>query len=128
MTNPEAQARKEIDRQLEVSGGIVQDRDEANIYAGWGVSIQEFKLKPGHGCADYLLLVDGRAVGILETKKKGFPLGGVEVQAQKDSEGLPDTLEAPCMPLPFCYLSTGKVTKCTMAPSPKSKITNSIGH
>jgi len=75
------------------------------------VAIREFKLKSGHGYADYLLFVDAQAVGVLEAKKVGFPLGGVEVQAQKYSQGLPDQLDAPYAPLPFCYLSTGVITE-----------------
>ena len=37
-TGPEADARKKIDFQLEQSGWIVQDRDEADVYAGQGVA------------------------------------------------------------------------------------------
>jgi len=36
----------------------------------------EFKRKSGHGFADYLLLVDGKAVGALEAKPAGHPLLG----------------------------------------------------
>ena len=63
MTTPEQQARETIDRQLVEAGWQVQDRDDANLSAGRGVAIREFRLKPGHGFADYLLFVDGRAVG-----------------------------------------------------------------
>ena len=120
---PEAEARERIDAQLEQSGWIVQDRDEANVHAGQGVAIREFRLKEGHGQADYLLFVDEQAVGVLEAKKKGFPLTGVEVQAKKYSEGLPAVLDAPHDPLPFCYLSTGVVTKFSnnLDPHPRSR-------
>jgi len=111
MAKPENQSRKVIDRKLEESGWVVQDRDDINLSAGRGIAVREFKLKSDHGYADYLLFVDGQAVGVLEAKKVGFPLGGVEVQAQKYTEGLPDNLETPFSPLPFCYLSTGAVTK-----------------
>ena len=123
LSGPEAEARKKIDAQLEQSGWIVQDRDEADVYAGQGVAIREFRLKDGHGQADYLLFVDQQAVGVLEAKKEGFPLTGVEVQAKQYSEGLPDHLDAPHETLPFCYLSTGVVTKFSnnLDPHPRSR-------
>ena len=122
-TGPEAEARKRIDAQLEQSGWTVQDRNEADLSAGQGVAIREFRLKTGYGQADYLLFVDQQAVGVLEAKKEGFPLAGVEVQAKNYSEGLPDDLDAPHDPLPFCYLSTGTVTKFSnnLDPHPRSR-------
>ena len=121
--NPEQEARVEIDRQLVQSGWQVQDADQMNVFAAQGVAVREVKLKKGHGQVDYLLFVDGKAVGVLEAKKLGFPLTGVEVQAQKYSEGLPDVLDAPYRPLPFCYLSTGAITKFTnlLDPHPRSR-------
>jgi len=123
LSGPEAKAREKIDAQLEQSGWIVQDRDEINLSAGRGVAIREFRLKPGHGYADYLLFVDRKAVGVLEAKPMGFTLSGVEVQAKKYSEGLPGHLDAPVKPLPFRYLSTGAVTKFAnyLDPYPRSR-------
>ena len=120
---PEAEAREKIDAQLEQSGWLVQDRDEANVHAGQGVAIREFRLKPGYGQADYLLFIDQQAVGVLEAKKEGYPLTGVEVQAKKYSEGMPEEYEVPHDPLPFCYLSTGTVTKFSnnLDPHPRSR-------
>ncbi len=120
---PEDEAREEIDRQLEESGWIVQSRDEINLSSGQGVAIREFKLRPDHGFADYLLFVDAQAVGVLEAKKVGYPLGSVELQVEKYSAGLPDQLDAPLTPLPFCYLSTGAVTKFSnnLDPHPRSR-------
>ena len=46
----------------------------------------------GHGFADYLLYIDGKAAGIVEAKKEGFTLVGVEVQSEKYSKGLPADL------------------------------------
>lgn len=121
--DPEQEARANIDAQLEESGWVIQDRDEINLAAGLGVAIREFKLKQDHGYADYLLFIDRQAVGVLEAKKVGFPLGGVEVQAKKYSEGLPDELDAPHDPLPFCYLSTGVETTFSnnLDPNPRSR-------
>ncbi len=123
MTKPEELARQEIDRQLEECGWIVQSRNEINLAAGQGVAIREFRLKEGHGFVDYLLFVSGQPVGVLEAKPVGYPLGSVELQAQKYTEGLPDELDAPVEPLPFCYLSTGAVTKFSnnLDPHPRSR-------
>jgi type I site-specific restriction endonuclease len=85
---PEQKARAQIDAALTAAGWIVQDRDAMNLSAGRGVAVREFKLTPGHGFADYLLFVDGKAVGVLEAKPEGHTLSGVEVQAEKYSTGL----------------------------------------
>jgi type I restriction enzyme R subunit len=107
---PEQQARQSIDASLLAAGWLVQNRAEVNLHAGRGVAVREFKLEQGHGFADYLLFVDGRAVGVLEAKKAGEPLRAHERQAERYSEGLPATLTAPVKPLPFLYLSNGTET------------------
>ena len=80
---PEQQARQEIDTALAGAGWVVQDRDEMNIAAGLGVAVREFRMAPGHGFADYMLFVDGRAAGVLEAKPVGYTLSSVELQADK---------------------------------------------
>ncbi len=119
----EEAARKQIDEMLAHSGWIVQDASATNLHAGPGVAIREFPLKPGHGVADYLLYVDCKAVGVIEAKKKGDTLTGVEVQTGKYSTGLPDELPAPVRPLPFLYQSTGVETHLTnlLDPDPRSR-------
>jgi type I restriction enzyme, R subunit len=79
--NPEAEAREAIDKLLTEAGWSVMDSNEANIHASQGVAIREFPLKSGHGFADYLLYVDGQAAGVIEAKKEGVTLTGVETQA-----------------------------------------------
>jgi type I restriction enzyme, R subunit len=120
---PEAEARKRIDADLEAAGWNVQDRDEINLTAGRGIAIREFKMAKGYGFADYLLFVDRKAVGALEAKKAGVPLIGIEEQAKKYSEGLPEVLDAPIRPLPFLYMSTGVETRFTngLDPEPRSR-------
>jgi hypothetical protein len=54
------------------------------------VAVREFILKPPHGWADYLLFVDGQAVGRVEGKPAGTTLTGVEMQSAKYGDGLPD--------------------------------------
>src|SRR2546425_18583 len=120
---PEQRARAQIDAALIAAGWILQGRDDMNLSAGRGVAIREFRLATGHGFADYLLFVDGKAVGVLEAKPEGHTLSGVEVQTEKYSSGLPAGLNPPVEPLPFLYLSTGTITKFTnlLDPDPRSR-------
>jgi type I restriction enzyme R subunit len=110
---PEKAARRRIDTALEAAGWQVQDMTALNLRAGRGVAIREFKLNLGHGFADYLLYVDGKAVGVIEAKREGETLTGVEAQAEKYATGLPAGLPAPFRPLPFLYQSTGIETRFT---------------
>jgi type I restriction enzyme R subunit len=107
---PEAKARANIDRQLEQAGWLLQDRDDMNLAAANAIAVREFRLAKGHGYVDYLLFLDGRAVGVCEAKPAGVTLTSVEPQAQKYVEGLPAALDAPHKPLPFAYISTGDET------------------
>ena len=118
---PEAQARKEIDRQLTDAGWLLQDRAAANPHAALGVAIREFPLKGGP--VDYGLYIGGAVAGAVEAKKEGWTLSGVELQSQRYSIGLPDTLPAYRRPLPFLYESTGTETQFTnlLDPDPRSR-------
>lgn len=75
-------------------GWSVQTVEGANPHAARGVAIREFPLKDGHGFADYLLYVDAKAAGVLEAKKQGFTLSGVETQSDMYVKGLPEGLPA----------------------------------
>ena len=90
---PEQKARREIDRNLDAAGWLVQDRDALDLTAGRGIAVREFPLKPGFGFADYLLYLDRKAVGAVEAKAGGR-LTGVEAQSAKYAAGLPDNLPA----------------------------------
>jgi len=118
---PEEKSRREIDKLLTDAGRKVQDVSEANVTAGRGVAIREFPLKAGHGSADYLLYVDGAAAGVVEAKKEGDTLSGYEIQTEKYSVGLPDSLKAYRRPLPFCYQSTGVETRFTNLLEPEAR-------
>ena len=117
----EPEARKIIDRLLEAAGWLIFDNDKANIYAARGVAIREFPLKPGYGFADYLLYIDGKAAGVIEAKKAGTTLRGVEIQSKKYKEGLPQALPSWAHPLPFAYESTGIETHFTNGLDPKPR-------
>ena len=113
----EDKTRTRIDA-LEASGWHIQYQDAIDLTANPGVAVREFRLKPGHGQADYLLYVNRRAVGVVEAKKEGETLTGVEVQTEKYSRGLPDDLPAARRPLPWLYQSTGVETRFTNALDP----------
>ena len=70
MAQPEQRSRDTIDRLLRAAGWYVRDASAANIYATRGVAIREFPLKSGHGFADYLLCLDGKAAGVIEAKRQ----------------------------------------------------------
>ena len=106
---PEAKAREKIDHLLEQSGWVVQARDDMNISLP-AVAVTELKLEKGYGFVDYLLFLDGKAVGVCEAKPEGFKVSNVEIQAKKYVDGLPLDLEAYHRPLPFAYISTGAET------------------
>ena len=112
-SGPEELARNNIDQLLEAAGWLVQSRDQSNLGAGRGVAIREFPLGTGYGEADYLLFVDGMAVGVIEAKKEGSTLTGFEGQTAKYGEGVPKHIHAPRRPLPFLYQSTGIETRFT---------------
>lgn len=118
---PEEKARELIDAHLAAAGWAVQSYRDMNLGAGPGLAVTEF---PGaHGPADYLLYVDGKAIGVVEAKPVGHTLKGVEGQSASYSEGLPQTLPAWRRPLPFQYESTGEVTQFTnwMEPHARSR-------
>ncbi|MCU0858425.1 MAG: hypothetical protein MUC65_08505 [Pontiellaceae bacterium] len=66
---PEQKARRQIDAQLVACGWLVQDYKQFNPSAGRGIALREAPLKSG--TCDYLLLVDRKAVGVIEAKKEG---------------------------------------------------------
>src|SRR2546428_13866040 len=109
----EAQARVQIDKELDAAGWLVQHANAVNLAAGQGVAVREFILKPPHGRVDYLLFVDRQPVGRVEAKPAGTTLTGVEEQSARYAPGLPGTPPAPIRPLPFAYESTGLDTRFT---------------
>jgi type I restriction enzyme, R subunit len=87
LTTPEQLARHNIDRMLELAGWSVQDMKGVDFTASRGVALREFPLKAEF--ADYMLFVDRQAVGIVEAKKEGTTLGGVDTQSKKYQAGPP---------------------------------------
>ncbi|PZR79372.1 MAG: hypothetical protein DLM52_01150 [Chthoniobacterales bacterium] len=75
MPTPEELARQNIDALLTQCGWIIQKRSTINLSAGRGIAITEGLLKAGDE-VDYLLFVDGKAIGTVEAKPEGFTLTG----------------------------------------------------
>ncbi|MBG0813084.1 DEAD/DEAH box helicase family protein [Planomonospora sp. ID82291] len=121
----EAQARREIDRMLGEAGWIVQDLARLNPLAGRGVAVREFTFSTGR--SDYALYVDGKIVGVIEAKREGTALTGVEWQSARYAAALPKEYGMAAwrrdMPLPFRYESTGVETRFTngLDPEPRSR-------
>ena len=120
---PEQKARVSIDALLVAAGWIVCNVSDANIHASVGVAIREFPLNSGYGFADYLLYVNGKACGVIEAKKQGATLTGVELQSGRYAQGLPTSLPAWSRPLPFVWESTGVETHFTngLDPEPRAR-------
>jgi len=77
---PEKETRKVIDGQLEDSGWSVLKRGETIPNKGAFAS-EEYPTSSGP--ADYVLVVDGNIIGIVEAKKSGEPVYGVLTQGQR---------------------------------------------
>jgi len=62
MSSPEELVREKIDPLLQQCGWILQNRSTINLSAARGIAIREALLK-GRDEVDYLLFVDGKAIG-----------------------------------------------------------------
>src|SRR5438445_3038938 len=122
MASPEELAREKVDKLLTDCGWTIQNRSTINLDAARGIAIREALLKERDE-VDYLMLVDGKAIGTVEAKPEGFTLTGVEEQSGKYGKGLLDIYPKWREPLPFAYESTGVETQFTnqLDPSPKSR-------
>ena len=104
-TTPEARAREVIDGQLAAAGWAVQDRAEMNRTAALGVAVREFPLATGP--SDYLLVVAGKACGVIEAKPAGTTLSGVAEQARGYQPQPQQALARWSDPLRFDYQGSG---------------------
>src|SRR4029434_3587368 len=121
MSSPEELAREKIDKLLTDCGWIIQNRSTINLSASRGVAIREALLKDRDE-VDYLLFVDGKAIGTVEAKPEGYTLTGVEEQSGKYGKGLLDIYPKWREPMPFAYESTRVETQFNnpLDSSPKS--------
>ena len=104
---PEQEARQQIDQMLEAAGWKVQSHRQMNRLAATGVAVCEFPTASGP--VDYLLFARGKPIGVVEAKRAGTTLSGVEPQARRYAASLPIELAQLAWhdPLPFRYVSTG---------------------
>lgn len=109
---PEEKTRQRIDEQLSSAGWVIQDRSDFNRTASLGIAVREFLMKDGTE-ADYLLFVDGKAAGVIEAKKSGKTLSGVENQSIDYANALPDYVKKWSDVLPFVYETTDTETYFT---------------
>ena len=104
-TTPEARAREVIDGQLAAAGWAVQDRADMNRTAALGVAVREFPLATGP--CDYLLIVAGKACGVIEAKPAGTTLSGVTEQARGYQPQPQQALARWSDPMRFDYQGSG---------------------
>lgn len=121
---PEEKARMQIDEMLQAAGWAVQDYKNVNLFERQGVAVRE--LVTTAGPADYVLYVDKQVVGVIEAKKAGTTLSGVEWQTVKYQTSVPDELPSHLVDnkyLPFGYESTGSETwfTCRFDPEPTAR-------
>lgn len=107
---PEEKARVKIDQMFEDAGWKVVDRDfySPTITAA---AIREGLLEGNHE-ADYFLFINGKAVGVLEAKRKEVDVASDIVceQTIKYTRYVPECYQAYLRPLPFIYQSNGVTT------------------
>lgn len=81
MPAPEQQARETIGAMLIAAGWTLQNISTLNLSACRGVAVRE--MQSHGGPADYILFVDGKALGIVEAKKEGTTLSAVAEQSAR---------------------------------------------
>lgn len=107
---PEEKARVRIDQMFSDSGWKVVSRDEYSPSLT-AAAIEEGILQGGKE-ADYLLFIDGKAVGVLEAKKASTDVSSDKVieQAEGYTNKLTKYYQYYANPLPIVYVSNGQVT------------------
>ena len=107
---PEEKARVKIDQMFEDAGWKVVDRD---FYTPTltAAAIREGLLEGNHE-ADYFLFINGKAVGVLEAKRKEVDVRKPKVcdQTVLYARGVPNCYQAFSRPLPIIYQSNGEKT------------------
>jgi type I restriction enzyme R subunit len=116
---PEALARQSIDAQLSAAGWTVQSLGDLNLHTSRGVAVRE--MQSHGGPADYVLFVDGKALGIVEAKKEGATLSAVAEQSARYTAAMKWIPQRWTDPLPFTYESTGIETNFRDQRDPDSR-------
>ena len=120
---PEEKARVKIDQMFKDAGWKVVDRD---FYTPTltAAAIREGLLQ-GNREADYFLFINGKAVGVLEAKRKEIDVtsGIVCDQTNLYARSVPDCYKAYSRPLPLIYQSNGDETYFRFKKNDLEKIT-----
>lgn len=104
---PEEKARVWIDGQLEEAGWRVVSRDEFTASMS-AAAVKEGLMKGGLE-ADYLLFLNGKAIGVVEAKAEHVPLDEAVMQQAENYAHKPLSWYPVWeKPLPMIYLSNGK--------------------
>ncbi len=105
---PEEKARIKIDRWFEDAGWNVVDRDQYTP-SSTAVAIREGLLHNNLE-ADYFLFINGKAVGVLEAKRRETDVhdSNVADQAENYTRSVPDCYQKIAEVLPLVYLSNGE--------------------
>ena len=90
-----------------------------NLSAGRGVAARE--VQSSGGPADYILFVDGKALGIVEAKKAGTTLSSVAEQSARYANASDWIPQRWADPLPFTYETTGIETNFRDQRDPDSR-------
>lgn len=117
---PDQHARDLIDQKLIAAGWVIQDKKRINFNAGLGVAIREYQTAVGP--ADYVLFVEGKAVGIIEAKPDNWGQNITVVEEQSAGyAGATLKYVNNVEPLRFTYESTGIITRFTDSHDPKPR-------
>lgn len=105
---PEEKARQKIDHWFTDAGWKVINREDYEPTCS-AVAIREGLLK-GNLEADYFLFINGKAVGVLEAKRKDIDASSDAVceQAARYARSVPHIYQTYQNPLPFIFTSNGK--------------------
>ncbi len=105
---PEQLAREKIDRMFAEAGWAVVGRDQYSPEIS-AVAVEEGLLKDNLE-ADYLLFINGKAVGVLEAKREEVDVTDsvVAEQAERYTQKVPNWCQTWQNPLPLAYVCNGK--------------------
>jgi len=117
--NPEQIARDKIDKNLVDAGWQVQSMAKINLSSCLGVAVRECSTDVGP--ADYILFIDRKACGVIEAKREeeGHRINIHEEQGENYAKAQLKYLKN--QPLPFVYISTGKINRFTNFNDPKPR-------
>lgn len=118
--DPEQIARDTIDTLLTASGWRVHNKNRFDPTDGLGQAVREYPTDSGP--ADYVLIVDRIAVGVIEAKResKAENITTVEEQTEGYASARLKWINND-EPLPFLYESTGVITRFTDRRDPKPR-------